>query len=86
MEKKGIISVVMHKNATTSDVLQSFIHALVMANIVEKDKDAHFESQSWMNKHYKDLLKKVLLNVYLVIQSLFLLHLTWSIPDDTIPD
>lgn len=58
-EKKGIVSIVMHKESTAADVLQAFMHALVMANLVEKYKSAHSESQSWMDKHYEDLVLKV---------------------------
>jgi len=59
-EKKGIVSIVMHKESTAADVLQAFMHALVMANLVEKYKSAHSESQSWMDKHYEDLVLKVI--------------------------
>ncbi|KAM7484432.1 hypothetical protein LguiA_000441 [Lonicera macranthoides] len=58
-EKKGIVSIVMHKESTAADVLQAFMHALVMANLIEKYKSAHSESQSWMDKHYEDLMLKL---------------------------
>lgn len=60
MERKGIICVIMHKDSTASDVLQSFIHALVMANLVDKNGSIHSESQSWMDKNYEVFLLKVL--------------------------
>lgn len=60
LEREGIISVIMHKDSTASDVLQSFIHALVMANLVDKSISIHLESRSWMDKHYEVFLLKVL--------------------------
>ncbi|KAG8661645.1 hypothetical protein MANES_01G027700v8 [Manihot esculenta] len=59
VERKGIISILMHKNSTSSDVLQSFIHALVMAKLTEETTSVHSESQSWMDKHYKTFLQKL---------------------------
>ncbi|CBI39491.3 unnamed protein product, partial [Vitis vinifera] len=49
LERKGLISIIMHKDSTSSYVLQSFIHALVMANLVDKNRSKHLESQSWMD-------------------------------------
>lgn len=56
LEKKGIISIVLHKDSTTGDVMQAFIHALVMANLIDKLGSAHIESQSWMDKHYESFI------------------------------
>ncbi|KAA8529345.1 hypothetical protein F0562_033856 [Nyssa sinensis] len=58
-EQKGIISIVMHKDSTASDVLKAFVNALVMANLVNKVKSAHSESQLWMDKHYEDFVLKL---------------------------
>ncbi|WCJ22113.1 hypothetical protein M5689_004215 [Euphorbia peplus] len=58
-ENKGIVSVIMHKNSTSSDILQSFIHALVMANIMEESKSVYLDSQLWMDKHYEVFLQKL---------------------------
>ncbi|XP_073266834.1 protein root UVB sensitive 3 isoform X2 [Populus alba] len=58
VERKGIIDVIMHKNSTASDVLQSFIHALVMAKLMQKSTSVYLESQSWMDKHYEVFLQK----------------------------
>ena len=66
LERKGIISVITHKDSTASDVLQSFIHALVMANLVEKSGSIYSESQSWMDKHYQVFLLKVLFDEFQV--------------------
>ncbi|KAL1803234.1 hypothetical protein ACET3Z_031881 [Daucus carota] len=52
-EKRGVISIIMHKDSTAGDVLQAYIHALVMAHLVEKGSSVYLESQSWMDKHYK---------------------------------
>lgn len=59
VERKGIIDVIMHKNSTASDVLQSFIHALVMAKLMQKSTSVYLESQSWMDKHYEVFLQKL---------------------------
>ncbi|CAA2955601.1 protein root UVB sensitive 3-like isoform X1 [Olea europaea var. sylvestris] len=53
LEKKGIISIVMHKDSAAADVLQAFMHALVMSELVDKDSSVHLESQSWMAKYYE---------------------------------
>lgn len=58
-EKKRVISIIMHKNSTAGDVLQAYIHALVMAHLVGKKSSVHLESQSWMDKHYKVFSLKV---------------------------
>lgn len=59
VERKGIIDVIMHKNSTASDVLRSFIHALVMAKLMQKSTSVYLESQSWMDKHYEVFLQKL---------------------------
>ncbi|XP_011018620.1 PREDICTED: protein root UVB sensitive 3 isoform X1 [Populus euphratica] len=59
VERKRIIDVIMHKNSTASDVLQSFIHALVMAELMQKSTSVYLESQSWMDKHYEVFLQKL---------------------------
>ncbi|KAL3751519.1 hypothetical protein ACJRO7_012365 [Eucalyptus globulus] len=58
VERNKDISIVMHKNATAADVLQSFIHALVEAYQL-KDDSAHSESQTWMDKNYEVFLLKL---------------------------
>ncbi|KAL9230593.1 hypothetical protein vseg_005926 [Gypsophila vaccaria] len=59
LERKGEISIVMHKDSTPADVLQSYVHALVMASLMDKSTSPHDESKSWMNKHYEDFFKKL---------------------------
>ncbi|KAJ4972939.1 hypothetical protein NE237_006113 [Protea cynaroides] len=59
MERKGIINVVIHKHSTAADNLQSFIHALVMANLVDRTQLLHAESQQWMDKHYEIFIAKL---------------------------
>ncbi|GJY98096.1 protein root UVB sensitive 3 [Tanacetum coccineum] len=60
LEKKGIVSIVMHKDSTTGDVMCGFIHALVMANLFySKPTSLHTDSQSWMDKHYESFLLKL---------------------------
>ncbi|KDP41301.1 hypothetical protein JCGZ_15708 [Jatropha curcas] len=55
--KKGLIGIIMHKNSTPSDVLQSFIHALIMAKYMEEKT-----ASTWMDKHYKVFLDKLTLS------------------------
>lgn len=59
MERKGWIQVVMHRQSTPADVLQSFIHALVVANLTEETKYFHAESCQWMSIYYPVFIDKV---------------------------
>ncbi|KAJ6689911.1 hypothetical protein OIU85_006226 [Salix viminalis] len=59
VEREGIINVAIHKNSTASDVLQSYIHALVMAKFMGKSTSVYLESQSWMDKQYEVFLQKL---------------------------
>lgn len=59
METKGIIYVIVHKDSTATDVLQSFFHALVTATLKDKNRSVHTESQSWMDRQYAIFLQKV---------------------------
>lgn len=54
LENKGIVSIVVHKDSSSGDVIKGFMHALVMANLLDDKK-----SQMWMNKHYQDFIFKV---------------------------
>ncbi|KAL7163743.1 hypothetical protein ACSBR2_039796 [Camellia fascicularis] len=58
-EQKGTISIVMHKDSTAANVLQAFLHALVMENLDGKDRSSHLESHSWMDKHYENFILKL---------------------------
>lgn len=60
MERKGIVYIVIHKDSTATDVLQSFFHANAMTNLMDKHRILHSESQSWMDKHYEAFIQKVL--------------------------
>ncbi|CAB4264780.1 unnamed protein product [Prunus armeniaca] len=59
MERKGNICIVMHKDSTATDVLQSFLHANAMANLIDKHRILHSESQTWMDKHYEEFIQKL---------------------------
>ncbi|RWW20771.1 hypothetical protein GW17_00015098 [Ensete ventricosum] len=59
MERKGVIRVIIHKEATSDDILQSFFHALILANLTGKAKSLHTESRLWMEEHYHDFIAKV---------------------------
>ncbi|XXG46618.1 hypothetical protein AAC387_Pa02g1419 [Persea americana] len=61
LERGGAIGVVMHKESMAADILQSFIHALVMASLMDKRKSnsLHAESHLWMAKYYAVFIKKL---------------------------
>ncbi|XP_024193128.1 protein root UVB sensitive 3 isoform X2 [Rosa chinensis] len=59
VERKGIVCIVMHKDSAATDVLQSFFHANAMANLMDKHRSLHSESQSWMDKHYEAFIQKL---------------------------
>ncbi|KAK4762489.1 hypothetical protein SAY86_008257 [Trapa natans] len=59
VEKKGNISIIMHRDATASDVLQSFIHALVEGQMKMDHSSGYSESQTWIDKNYADFLQKL---------------------------
>ncbi|MBA0834665.1 hypothetical protein Goarm_006995, partial [Gossypium armourianum] len=57
VERKGTVSVVVHKDSTAEDILKSYIHALVMVNLTVEQKSLHLECQSWMDKHYESFVQ-----------------------------
>ncbi|KAL7132707.1 hypothetical protein ABFS83_12G092000 [Erythranthe nasuta] len=59
LARKSAISVVMHKDSAAADILQAFVHALVLAKLDDKDRSMHFESQSWMAKNYESFVLKL---------------------------
>ncbi|KAL2901105.1 Protein root UVB sensitive 3 [Bienertia sinuspersici] len=59
LEKKGKISIIMHKDSMPVEILQSYMHALVMANLSDRSTSAHAESCAWMDKYYEDFIKKL---------------------------
>lgn len=61
VERKGIIGAIVHKDASAADVLQSYIHALVVAKMVDGNRSVHSESQSWMDEKYEVFIHKVLI-------------------------
>ncbi|GAY44198.1 hypothetical protein CUMW_080390, partial [Citrus unshiu] len=58
VERKGIIGAIVHKDASAADVLQSYIHALVVAKMVVGNRSVHWESQSWMDEKYEVFIHK----------------------------
>lgn len=58
-QKGGIIRIITHKDSAGADILQSFIHALVMAKLDDQDGSMSSESQSWMDKHYEVFVLKL---------------------------
>lgn len=59
VERKGIIGAIVHKDASAADVLQSYIHALVVAKMVDGNRSVHSESQSWMDEKYEVFIHKL---------------------------
>ncbi|RAL48391.1 hypothetical protein DM860_005815 [Cuscuta australis] len=60
LEKRGFISIVVHKDSTPGDVLQSFVHALVMSKLAAGSKQSvHVESELWIEKHYELFIRKL---------------------------
>lgn len=56
----------MHKDSTAADVLQAFIHSLLMAVLIDEGRSAHSESQLWMDKNYEIVVLKVLKSLFVV--------------------
>ncbi|KAL8518524.1 hypothetical protein ACS0TY_009770 [Phlomoides rotata] len=59
LARKSIVRVIMHKDSTAADVLQAFMHSLVLAMLDDKNRSMHSESQSWLDKNYQDFLLKL---------------------------
>ncbi|KAG9439095.1 hypothetical protein H6P81_019260 [Aristolochia fimbriata] len=59
LERLGVVTVVTHKDSTSADILQSYIHALVFVELLGKHNFAHAESRAWINKHYNDFMAKL---------------------------
>lgn len=50
---------ILHKDSTAGDVLKSYIHAIAMANLMEKSTSFYSEGEAWIDKHYDEFLNKV---------------------------
>ncbi|XP_038990019.1 protein root UVB sensitive 3 isoform X2 [Phoenix dactylifera] len=59
LERKGVIHVINHKEATPADILQSYVHALVLTNLVDRTQSLHTESRLWMDEHYPVFIVKL---------------------------
>ncbi|XP_031388262.1 protein root UVB sensitive 3 isoform X2 [Punica granatum] len=59
VERNGNLSIIAHKDATASDILQSYIHALVEGHLAIDHSSAHSDSQSWIDKNYTEFLQKL---------------------------
>lgn len=57
--RKGNVSVILHKDSAAADVLKSYIHAIVLANLMERSTSFYSEGEAWMDKHYDEFLHKV---------------------------
>lgn len=79
LARKSIVTVIMHRDSTAADVLQAFMHSLVLAKLDDKNRSMHFESQSWMAKNYEDFVLKVFSSsIHVVLQSFLFLGWGWS--------
>ncbi|CAM8938981.1 unnamed protein product [Rhodiola kirilowii] len=59
LKRNENVSIVIHKHSSPSEILQSFIHALVMINTTDEDENLHVRSRTWMDKHYHDFIQKL---------------------------
>ncbi|XP_049934746.1 protein root UVB sensitive 3 isoform X2 [Nymphaea colorata] len=59
LEQNGIICVIIHKDSTAADVLQSYIHALVVAHLLSIGRHAQAESNLWVDKNYSIFMSKL---------------------------
>lgn len=50
---------IIHKDSTAADVLQSYIHALVVAHLLSTGRHAQSESNLWVDKNYSTFMSKV---------------------------
>ncbi|PON64665.1 Root UVB sensitive family [Trema orientale] len=62
VERRGVINVIMHKDSTAADILQSFVHAHVMATLTGKTSSIHTESQLWIDREFELFLQKLKLS------------------------
>lgn len=59
LDKDGSVHIFIHKQAAPADVLKSFIHGLVLANLARNGKFHHAEARRWMDENYTTLISKV---------------------------
>ncbi|CAN6470812.1 unnamed protein product [Victoria cruziana] len=59
LEQNGVIRVIIHKDSTAADVLQSYIHALVVAHLLSTGRHAQSESNLWVDKNYSTFMSKL---------------------------
>ncbi|TVU47932.1 hypothetical protein EJB05_07550, partial [Eragrostis curvula] len=64
LDKEDIVHVFIHKQATSADVLKSFIHALVLANSMQKGRSQHAEARKWMEEKYSIFITKLQMEGY----------------------
>ncbi|KAL6645149.1 hypothetical protein ACP70R_016757 [Stipagrostis hirtigluma subsp. patula] len=64
LDKEGSVHIFIHKQATSADVLKSFIHALVLASLMQKSKSQHAEAHQWMDEKYRTFIAKLQMEGY----------------------
>ncbi|XP_051146049.1 protein root UVB sensitive 3 isoform X2 [Andrographis paniculata] len=60
LQRKSSVIVIIHKDSTSRDILQAYIHALTFAKFDDnKDTSLHLQSQSWMATNYDTFVLKL---------------------------
>lgn len=59
LEEKGVVKVIIHKESTPPDILQAFVHALVVASSVGRSNAVHIDSRLWMEESYPVFINKL---------------------------
>ncbi|KAK1297099.1 hypothetical protein QJS10_CPB15g01429 [Acorus calamus] len=59
LEKGRVVCVITHKLSTPKEILRSYIHALIIASLVDKSKSVHMESRLWMEENYGVFISKL---------------------------
>ncbi|XP_062210345.1 protein root UVB sensitive 3 [Phragmites australis] len=64
LDKEGSVHIFIHKQATSADVLKSFVHALVLVSSMLKGKTQHAEARQWMGDNYTTFISKLQMKGY----------------------
>uniref|UniRef100_A0A0A9BVL0 Root UVB sensitive protein C-terminal domain-containing protein n=1 Tax=Arundo donax TaxID=35708 RepID=A0A0A9BVL0_ARUDO len=64
LDKEDSVHIFIHKQATSADVLKSFVHGLVLASSMQKGKSQHAEAHHWMDEKYSTFISKLRMEGY----------------------
>uniref|UniRef100_A0A0D9VR67 DUF647 domain-containing protein n=1 Tax=Leersia perrieri TaxID=77586 RepID=A0A0D9VR67_9ORYZ len=64
LDKGGSVHIFIHKQATATDVLKSFIHGLVLAHLMQKNKSGHSDARQWIDEKYNTFISKLQIEGY----------------------